>query len=225
MQPQDQELWQELRDALAVPQAANLKRLCTLLDSAIAQLPELHQLEAAGKAIEQMAEIYALRSKMLISGWENSGCLPDNALPVVELEAFEMWIRQSMSIDLDDLVEQPELKQTDRRQMPNSNNSVILPAETEAIVPMAEQTEVEEGNQLVRQLAGEEDPTRWSAAIEQWLQAHTDGQFVRLIDFYQELGMPLVEVWIGLLLGGFKLEQHGEFYQLSDIWVCSRCLV
>lgn len=75
---------------------------------------------------------------------------------------------------------------------------------------------------MVRQLAGEEDPTQWSAAIAQWLKTHAVQKTVRLVDFYQELGMPLVEVWIGLLLGGFELEQHAEFYELAGIWVCSR---
>lgn len=74
-------------------------------------------------------------------------------------------------------------------------------------------------------MAGEEDPARWSAAIAQWLQTHAIGQPVRLADFYQELGMPFAEVWIGLFLGGFELEQRGQFYELSGIWVCSRRLV
>jgi len=33
------------------------------------------------------------------------------------------------------------------------------------------------------------------------------------------LGMPWVELWLGLLLGGFQVEQRGEFYQRETIWV------
>jgi hypothetical protein len=33
------------------------------------------------------------------------------------------------------------------------------------------------------------------------------------------LGMPWVELWLGLLLGGFGIEQRGEFYQRETIWV------
>ncbi|WP_414546423.1 hypothetical protein [Nostoc sp. CCY0012] len=33
------------------------------------------------------------------------------------------------------------------------------------------------------------------------------------------LKMPMVEVWLGLLLGGFQLEQRGEFYNSQDIWL------
>ena len=31
--------------------------------------------------------------------------------------------------------------------------------------------------------------------------------------------MPMVEVWLGLLLAGFALEQRGEFYENNNIWV------
>ncbi|WP_223269972.1 hypothetical protein [Nostoc sp. 'Peltigera membranacea cyanobiont' 213] len=33
--------------------------------------------------------------------------------------------------------------------------------------------------------------------------------------------MPMVEVWLGLLLGGFTLEQRGDFYNSRNIWVKS----
>ncbi|WP_375490895.1 hypothetical protein [uncultured Nostoc sp.] len=33
--------------------------------------------------------------------------------------------------------------------------------------------------------------------------------------------MPIVEVWLGLLLGGFTLEQRGNFYQNQNVWVKS----
>ncbi len=35
------------------------------------------------------------------------------------------------------------------------------------------------------------------------------------------LQMPMVEVWLGLLLGGFTLEQRGDFYNSQNVWVKS----
>ncbi|MEH1910273.1 hypothetical protein [Nostoc sp.] len=35
------------------------------------------------------------------------------------------------------------------------------------------------------------------------------------------LKMPMVEVWLGLLLGGFTLEQRGDFYHNQNVWVKS----
>ncbi len=31
----------------------------------------------------------------------------------------------------------------------------------------------------------------------------------------------MVEVWLGLLLGGFTLEQRGDFYHNQNVWVKS----
>lgn len=216
------DLWQELEDALTVPQAADLKRLCELLDWAIAQLPEDQQLETAGRAFEQMVDIYALRFNLLMAVWEGSDHLLEHTLPVLDVDVLESWIRQSMSLNLDHLIEQQKLNRNRKKQTPDPNNSIVAIVEPEAVLQMVDQIEVEEHSHMIRRLAGEEDPTRWSAAIALWLRTHAIEKSVRLVDFYQELGLPLVEAWIGLLLGGFELEQHGEFYELSGIWVGSR---
>lgn len=52
MQQSQASLWQELHVAIARPASADLRRLCDLLDWAIAQLPEREQLAIAGSAIE-----------------------------------------------------------------------------------------------------------------------------------------------------------------------------
>lgn len=219
MQQTETDLWQELNDAVVAPQLANLKRLCELLDWAIAQMPDDQQLGLAGRAIGQMVEIYALRFNRLMGSWEATDTVSDEALPVLDLEALEVWIRQSMSVDLDALIEQPTSSRNRDRQTLAPTDSVLGIVSPDAVLQMVEQIEEEEQSQMIRQLAGEEDPTQWSAAIVQWFKAHAVQKSVRLVDFYQELGMPLVEVWIGLLLGGFELEQHGEFYEFSGIRV------
>ena len=60
--------------------------------------------------------------------------------------------------------------------------------------------------------------------ISDWVKAlsakQTDSP-QRLIDLQQQLKMPLIEVWIAALLGGFSLEQRGSFYQTQEVWVNS----
>lgn len=208
----DTDLWQELRDGVAMPQAANLKRLCGLLDCVIARLPQDQQLRVAGKVIEQMAEIYALRFNLLMEIWEEADPLLEETLPVLDLEALEAWIRQSMSVDLDALVEQPKAKRNHDKQTPNPTDSVLAVVEPEVILQMMEQIEAEESSQMLQQLAGEEDPTRWSDAIANWIRANQCNEPARFKDLCSELPMPWVEIWLGLLLGKFRLEQTGEFY-------------
>lgn len=219
MQSTEPLLWQELKDALATPQAANLKRLCELLDWVLSQLPQDQHLAAAGSAIEQMAEIYALRFTLLLSVREDADCPSEETLPVIDLEALESWVRQSMSVDLDALVEQPKSKRRHQAQTLNPDDSVVAVVEPEAILQMVEQLEAEAQSQMIRQLAGEEDPARWSAAIVQWMQEAVPNQPIHFSQLPHSLRMPWVEVWMGLLLGsGFSFEQRGNFYS-NEIWI------
>ncbi|MCC5633717.1 hypothetical protein LC613_40565 [Nostoc sphaeroides CHAB 2801] len=41
------------------------------------------------------------------------------------------------------------------------------------------------------------------------------------IQLVSDFKMPMVEVWLGLLLGGFTLEQSGNFYHNQNVWVKS----
>ncbi len=61
--------------------------------------------------------------------------------------------------------------------------------------------------------------------VSDWVQAISEGQTdkpLRLVDLQRQLKMPMVEVWIAALLGGFPMEQRGSFYQTQEVWV-SRC--
>jgi hypothetical protein len=41
------------------------------------------------------------------------------------------------------------------------------------------------------------------------------------IQLVSDFKMPMVEVWLGLLLGGFTLEQRDNFYHNQNVWVNS----
>lgn len=61
-----------------------------------------------------------------------------------------------------------------------------------------------------------------SENVSEWVQALVDRQVdvpQRLVDLQQQLKMPLIEVWIAALLGGFPMEQRGSFYQTREVWV------
>ncbi|MBW4444734.1 MAG: hypothetical protein KME10_26760 [Plectolyngbya sp. WJT66-NPBG17] len=53
--------------------------------------------------------------------------------------------------------------------------------------------------------------------ISQWLQNHADERSISLLQLWQTQ-MPWVEIWLGLLLGGFELHQCGQFYE-SEVWI------
>ena len=62
----------------------------------------------------------------------------------------------------------------------------------------------------------EKNVDAWVGAISTYL-AETEGA-VSIAELVKGLRMPLVAVWIGLLLGEFRVEQTGDFYGRS-VWV------
>ena len=53
--------------------------------------------------------------------------------------------------------------------------------------------------------------------------ARSGNKPVSLIELQHELKLPLVEIWLGLLLGNrFELEQQGDFYDLETVWINSK---
>jgi hypothetical protein len=66
-------------------------------------------------------------------------------------------------------------------------------------------------------VAYDESVSVWVEQIREWFEAHPEAIEVRQIQ--AQLGWPLVQVWLGLLLGGFRLAPgEGEFYA-RPIWV------
>jgi len=214
------ELWQELEEATQAPQFVNFELLWAMLEEAIDHLPQARQLAIAGHAIEQMAEIIRLRSTLLISEWEAAHSKVDRESPTIEMALVDAWVRQSMTVNLDAFVEQP--RSTRRRSIKVKlapTDSIVGEVEPAAIVQMLDAMEREQSAaDMVRQLAGEEDVEAWSSSIEQWLQNHAVEDSISFLQLWQQLEMPWVEVWLGLLLGGFGLRQSGRFYE-SDVWV------
>jgi len=81
----------------------------------------------------------------------------------------------------------------------------------------SELTEAEIFNQALA-LAHDEDVSVWVGAIAQRM-AEQQVSTAPLVELQQSMGMPLIQLWLALLLGGFTLQQRGEFYETEQIWV------
>ena len=71
--------------------------------------------------------------------------------------------------------------------------------------------------ELAISTAHAEDVSNWIEAIAHCIANNFSP--MRLIDLQVALPLLIVETWLGLLLGGFKLEQRGSFYDSSEIWI------
>ncbi|MGL4619081.1 MAG: hypothetical protein ACRCZS_08490, partial [Chroococcidiopsis sp.] len=62
----------QLQAARLAPETLDLRALLDRVDSIVAQLPESLQLQVAGSAMLQVAQLLALRAEVSIESWEHS---------------------------------------------------------------------------------------------------------------------------------------------------------
>ncbi len=200
------DLWGDLKSALNEPQVANFQRLWQDLESAIAPLENNQQLHVAAEAISQIVEVYVKRANGVLDSLE----VTDNSNgPVLDDDFLSGLMRQSMSIDLSDLMEEFAF---DTEPSPSSGSvvSVIDRKEARALARKARA----QMRKVLKGLAEKEDIPKWQNAIALWI-TQQENEKVSLLQIQQALGMPLVEVWLGLLHSPtpYQWDGQGEFYQ------------
>ncbi len=225
-------LWSQLQLSRLAPESINLEAILDQAEQEIAQLPEAMQMQAAGEAILQLAQLQLLRSEVLIDSWENA-----YRDPHVKSDFFDDIVRQTMAVDLSDLME-PLLPRKSRTKSvtpkaQKAQDSVVGVVDKSAVLAMVESLEAlcqiddelplsdEERKQVALDFAHDEDIFAWCQAITQWITQH-HGKKVSLEQLQQAIGMPLVEVWLGLLHSPkpYQWDGTGEFYkEAQDIWI------
>lgn len=210
-------LWETLRSAQMVPEQVDFEGLLAEVEESISQVPEAEQLRLAGEAFLQMARVYAARSEIWMGEWEQA-----SRDPVVERGFFDDLVRQTMTVDLSELmVPVSHRKQRSKRET-RQEGSIVAEVEKAVVLAMVDQMEAkadleEERKQQVLQIAHDEDVSRWIEAIAQWLRA-VPTRRASFAHLCRSLRMPEVKVWLGALLGEFELEQGEEFYS-NALWV------
>lgn len=210
-------LWEQLRLAQQVPEASNVGAMLDAVEATTAQLPDAEQLRLAGEALLQVATLCAARAELLLTEWEES-----YRDPIVAQGFFAEVVRQTMAVDLSDLMEPapPRKPRTQRAKSTETKvGSLASPVDKADLLAMIDQLEseaaLEEGRkQQVLTIAYEEQTLRWIEAIAQWLESIPMHQ-TSFAHLCQNLGLPRVEIWLGVLLGEFELEPDESFYRLQ----------
>ncbi|NDJ25972.1 hypothetical protein GS682_31210 [Nostoc sp. B(2019)] len=210
-------IWDLLDEMSEAPPTSSLAPVWECLDAELENLPTEAQLSTAAIAFNQIADILFSRAQTLLQDVRDRNS-PNG--PIVSTDIFAGLVRTTMQLDLDDLIE-PIIPQTFKphgtHQFSNSDNnsdSVVAPVEKANIFAMLEQVTTLED---VHNLASDEDVQKWQTAIAQHLVDIKDE--ISLAKLQRALKMPMVEVWLGLLLGGFILEQRGDFYRNQNVWI------
>lgn len=209
------DLWGDLKSALAQPEVADFEQLWQELDNAIAPLEKNQQLQVAAEAISQIVEVYVSRAKSILDSLE----VTDNSDgPVLSDDFLSGLMRQSMSLDLSDMME--ELFPVQEQVNETKSGSQVIAIDKKVAKAIANQARKLAKKDLL-DLAGKENISAWQSAIAHCMQQH-QGAKVSLLQLQQALNMPLVEIWLGLLHSPtpYQWEGAGEFYrEARDIWI------
>ena len=205
-------LWQDLETATLAPETADIKILFQDLERVVAEVPQDQRLLLAGDAIAYIVEIYVKKANLLLDSLEvRDTCVG----PVLTEDFLSGLMRQSMTIDLSDLMENLFEKQpTTKPLSQETDEGYHTDSQDKKKVKAIADEAGHDAKSLMLELAGKEDVPAWATAISQWLTTRSSTESVSLLQLQQELGMPLVEVWLGMLLGGqdlYQWEQHGDF--------------
>ncbi len=200
-----------IQQAIADPIAANLPQLTHEFDQLIGQLPKTTQLLVAGEVLERLAEIISARAQSLLDEWEDKHN-PIQAEPILTITMLQAVLRQSMTLNLEELIKDSA---TQPAFVPVE--SIAGAVEKSRVLELATLLDEAQTKQEVLSLAHQEDVSVWIQEIHKWMQRA--GKEVSLTTLQTSLQKPLVEVWLGLLLGGFVLEQRGNFYQAEEVWI------
>ena len=211
------DLWDVISTARQTPENVNLPMVFQLLDLTLVDLDTRSQLRIAGEAVCQIADLFCDRSSFL---FEELHSRTANGEPIMADDAFDRYIRQSMVVDFDQFIEPLQGLPRKSPEQAKSINSVVAEIDKEVLIQSLEQESLlsfEEEFERAISTAHAEDVSAWIEAIAYSLKINASP--MRLLALHDSLQLPIIEVWLGLLLGNFKLEQKGTFYNSNEIWI------
>ena len=206
-------LWQQLEQAQTSPEATDWRQLCLAFDEAIDLTPQELRLATAADAIEQMADVLLARAMAWAEDWNRR---PGDG-PVLDEDLFAELVRQSFSLDLSGLVDEPELyvRAASEKSHEDAESVVEYRGKEEVLAELESLVGQDLGDAEV-ELEHDEDVGAWAEAIQGWMERQ--GIESALMTQLQEgSGLPVVKLWLAALLCGLGMEQRGAFYDAGGV--------
>jgi hypothetical protein len=211
-----------LEQALVEPEQANLKQLWQAVELALCQMSESEQLRLGGWAIARLADLHHQKAMQWLNDWEEAEIETE---PLIEEDWLNELIQQTMYLDLSELTRQPKPYQRKQGTPESPEFSIAGEVEKTRLLDFVDTYDETVQMQEALAIAHDEDVSVWIKAISQELSEWVESSALKVAfsQLCQRLQghnpqMTLVEVWIALLLGGYELDQQGDFY-LSEIFI------
>ena len=224
-----------LQDATIDPEDADLEQLWQTLDAVLIGLDTSSQLEVAANAVAQITRLFQERSQLVFEALDAANSHDD---PIMAQDAFAQFVRQSIQVDFVEFIALPgsiARKPYERHQSGvDSGNSIAGVVEKDKLLQVLEKQEMDSDADTVYQQAIQvayvEDISAWSEAIAYYLHQQTITS-IGLGQLQQALTLPLIEIWLGLLLGGYQMQardpktgnsrikRDSDWFYSSEIWI------
>jgi hypothetical protein len=197
------------------------------LDQSIVHLDTPKQLQVIGRAIEHLVELFVASSEQV---FEELDATMAKEGPQMTIQQFLPYVRQGIEIDFSQFIGGFE-RERERGlyvarllgTVENQEEGTIV-AEVDAAT-LADAVEGLESGEInlaaAIALAHVENVEAWTEAISAYFD-QIEMQTASLTSLQQAISLPWIEIWLGLLLGGFRLERHGEDFYAGEIWVSDR---
>ena len=214
-------LWEWLDEAAQVvtqlPELVMVQAGVAILDAALedlSQTPLSTQLSIAAQAIDQLAGLYQRKADELLLGWENQSAIG----ATLSADWAAGIVRQPVVFDLSGVVEPAANKlprRSKHRPAPDPESSLAAPIPKENAIAFLDAISVGEADLQTRlaAFAGNESPTQWQRAIDQSFEGVEKSTNFTFTQLRQQTGLAPVELWLGLLLGGYHLSQASQSLQ------------
>ena len=202
-----------LEEASEIPENVDVLSLWNQFEDDLAGLGQRDHLRVAGDILVQLAGLCEAKADLLWEDWQDA----HNAEgPVMGGDWLQGVTRQTQELDFSGLVNRSyrtgsELPNEDK----TDEDSVAGEALKLAVLDMIDALEETDLRSQALDVSHAENVSDWVEALAN----RQDESPQRLVDLQQQLKMPLIEVWIAALLGGFQIEQRGSFYQTQEVWV------
>ena len=202
-----------LEEAAEVPESADVLSLWSQVEGELAKLEQRDHLRVAGDILVQLASLCETKADLLWEDWQDA----HNAEgPVMDGDWLQGLTRQTQELDFSELVNRSY--QTSRENSTEDKldeDSIAGDVQKLSVLDMIDALEDADLKRQALAVSHAENVSDWVKA----LAAQQKDSPQRLVDLPQQLKMPLIEVWLAALLGGFLLEQRGSFYQTQEVWV------
>ena len=200
-------------EAAEVPETADVLSLWAQFEGELAGLGQRDRLRVAGDVLVQLAGLCEAKADVLWEDWQDAHNADG---PVMDGDWLQGLTRQTQELDFSDLVNRSYHANSENlNEDKEEKDSVAAGVEKLSVLEMIDALDEADLKSQALAVSHAENVSDWVKA----LSAQQKDSPQRLVDIQQQLGMPLIEVWIAALLGGFPLEQRGSFYQTQEVWV------